>query len=319
MPSAQRKRRTPGRLKISAVKEAFDAYLTAERGLSAASKVSYWFTVRRFLAGCAGAQTTLDPAALEQTHVTEFLVRHASEVSTRTLQTMASALRSFLRFLFRQGWTAMDLSTSVVAARSWRHAGLPRYLAADDVERLVHSCDLSTPIGRRDHAILLLLARLGLRATEVVALTLDDVDWRAGEILVRGKGKFHDRLPLPNDVGAALAAYLRLDRSRVATTRRFFLRLTGASQAFVDGQAINGVLGRALARTEVRMPAKWIGSHVFRHSLATTMIRRGASLSEIGDVLRHRSADTTTIYAKVDLNGLRSIAKPWPVATEGRR
>lgn len=319
MASVQRKRRTPGELKLSALKEAFDAYLTTERGLSAASRISYWFVVRRFLARCAGEQTTVDPSTFGPTHVTEFLVRHAAGVGTRTLQTMVSALRSFLRFLFRRGWTAMDLSASAIAARGFRHAGLPRYLAVDDVERLVRSCDLSTPIGRRDHAILLLLARLGLRATEVVALTLDDVDWRAGEILVRGKRKFHDRLPLPNDVGTALAAYLRLDRSRAATTRRFFLRLTGASQAFVDGQAINGVLGRALARTGVRMPAKWIGSHVLRHSLATAMIRRGASLREIGDVLRHRSADSTTIYAKLDVDGLRSIAKPWPLATEDRR
>ncbi len=319
MGSGERKRKTPGRLTISAMKEAFEAYLTAERGLSVASRISYWFTVRRFLAGCAGAQKTVDPAEFKPSDVTKFLVRHASQVSTRTLQTMASSLRSFLRFLFRQGWTSMDLTTTAIGARSFREAGLPRYLAADEVERLVHSCDLGTPIGRRDHGILLLLARLGLRATEVVALTLDDVDWRAGEILVRGKGKFHDRLPLPNDVGAALATYLRLDRSRVAMTRRFFLRLTGSAQPFVDGQAINGVLGRALARTGVRMPARWIGSHVLRHSLATTMIRRGASLREIGEVLRHRSADTTTLYAKVDLHGLRSIAKPWPLSTEGRR
>jgi len=310
------KRRTPGGLDISAVKEAFDAFLTGERGLSAASKVSYWFVVRRFLAGCQADQMRVDPAALGPTQVTAFLVRHAAEVSARTLQTMASALRSFLRFLFRRGWTATDLSSSVLSPRSWRDASLPRYLPADDVERLVQSCDLSTRIGRRDHAILLLLARLGLRATEIIALCLDDIDWRAGEILVRGKGCFHDRLPLPRDVGAAVAAYLRRDRQ--GPTRRVFVRVIGRPVPFTDGQAVNYVLRRALERTGVRMPARWVGSHVFRHSLATTMIRRGASLREIGDVLRHRSADTTTIYAKLDIEGLRSIAKPWPMATEDR-
>ena len=245
-------RKASGGQKVLAVKEAFDKYLREERGLSAATRVSYWFVMRRLL---GVDQATFDPAALGPMHVPEYLLGHAAKVSTRTLQTMASALRSFLRFLFRQGWTVMDFSASVIAARSWRHAGLPRYLGADDVERLVNSCDLGTPIGRRDHAILLLLARLGLRAPEVLALTLDDLDWRAGELLVCGKGKLHERLPLPNDVGAALAAYLRLDRSRAATTRHVFLRLTGACQALVGGDAINDVLRRALARTGVRMPA----------------------------------------------------------------
>jgi site-specific recombinase XerD len=292
MPNRHRRRRTAGPLEVSTVKAAFDAYLTEERGLSIASKVSYWFIVKRFLTGCGSALPTFDPGAVGPTQVTEFLVRHAAEVSTRTLQTMASGLRSFLRFLFRRGWTATDLSSSVLAARSWRHAALPRYLGTEDVERLVRSCDLSTPIGRRDHAILLLLARVGLRATEVVALCLDDVDWRAGEILVRGKGHFYDRLPLPHDVGAALAAYLRHDRR--GPTRRIFVRAVGTPGPFTDGQAVNEVLKRALVRTGVRMPAKWIGSHVLRHSLATTMIRRGASLGEIGDVLRRRCICTRT-------------------------
>jgi site-specific recombinase XerD len=311
------RRRTVGPLDISRVRTAFDGYLTEERALSKASKVSYWFITRRFLTELRRSRRGFDPAALRPSHITAYLMRHAAEVSTRRLQTMASGLRSFLRFLFRQGWTEADLSTSVLTARSWRHAALPRYLAPDDVERLVQSCDLSTAIGRRDHAILLLLARLGLRATEVVALGLDDVDWRAGEVLIRGKGLVLDRLPLPRDVGAALAKYLRHDRR--GPTRRVFVRTAGEAVPFVDGQPINDVLKRALARTGVRMPAKWVGSHVFRHSLATTMIRRGASLREIGDVLRHRSVNTTTIYAKLDVEALRSIAKPWPLVVGGRR
>jgi integrase/recombinase XerD len=316
MSHLRSKGRTAGAIGISEVQAAFDEYLTEERALSEATRISYWFIVRRFLAERRNAGRGFDPAALRPVHVTEYLARHAATVSTRALQTMASGLRSFFRFLFRRGWRVTDLSTSVLTPRSWRHADLPRYLAPDDVERLVRSCDLSTPIGRRDHAILLLLARLGLRATEIVALSLDDVDWRTGEILVRGKGRFFDRLPLPRDVGAALARYLRQDRR--GPTRSVFVRSVGIPAPFVDGQAVNDVLKRAMARTGVRLPSKWIGSHVFRHSLATAMIRRGASLREIGDVLRHRSTDTTTIYAKVDVDALRSIAKPWPSAAGDR-
>jgi integrase/recombinase XerD len=255
--------------------------------------------------------TALDLGALGGKQISRYVVREANKTRGRTIQVTTAALRSFLRFLFLRGWTSADLGCSVPTVRDRRAATLPRYLPADQVERLLSSCDCQTPIGRRDHAILLLLARRGLRGPEIVALRLDDLDWRAGEIVVRGKGHIIDRLPLPQEVGQAIAMYLRRDRR--AETRRLFVPIRNPGAGFKDGQAINEVVHRALRRTGLRMPTKWVGAHVLRHSLATTMLRRGASLAEIGQVLRHRSTNTTLIYAKVDIDGLRSIARAWPV------
>lgn len=291
----------------------YEGYLIRERGLAAKTRARYLWIVRRFL-GQSSGQHPVDLSTIGAEQLWAFMMEEARSSGTKTLQVTTTALRSFLRFLFRQGLIATDLAGSVPAARSWKQADLPRYLPTDQVERLLESCDCTTSIGRRDHAILLLLARLGLRANEVVALTLDDIDWRAGEILVRGKGYIHDRLPLPNDVGEALAAYLRQDRR--GETRRLFIRSKGPQDGFKDGEAINEVLKRALRRTGLHTPAKGIGSHLLRHSLATSMLRRGASLREIGAVLRHRSANTTVIYAKVDIEGLRSIALPWPLEVQ---
>ena len=164
--------------------------------------------------------------------------------------------------------------------------------------------------------MLLMMARLGLRAPEVIAIQLDDVDWRAGELLVRGKGQRHDRLPVPPDVGEAIAAYIR--QERVSGSRTLFVSLRAPNGPFKDGQVINTILQDAFAATGVTPPGPYVGSHVLRHSLATNMVRNGASLAEIGDMLRHRSRASTMIYAKLDIDGLRSIAKPWPVAGEAQ-
>ena len=174
---------------------------------------------------------------------------------------------------------------------------------------MLASCDQSTPVGRRDYAILLLLARLGLRAGEVVAMTLDDLDWEAGVVTVPGKGQRHERLPLPHDVGEALVNYLREDRP-VCATRRLFIRLKAPQSGFASAAAICDVVKRALKRADLDPPFK--GSHLLRHSLATEMLRRGASLEDIGQILRHRHPETTQIYAKVDLKALRALAPPWP-------
>lgn len=164
--------------------------------------------------------------------------------------------------------------------------------------------------------MLLLMARLGLRAPEVIAIRLDDIDWRAGELLVRGKGQRHDRLPIPADVGEAIAGYIRDER--VSASRMLFVSLRAPNGPFKDGQVINDILKDAFAATGVTPPGPYVGSHVLRHSLATNMVRNGASLAEIGDMLRHRSRASTMIYAKLDIDGLRSIAKPWPAAGEAR-
>ena len=159
--------------------------------------------------------------------------------------------------------------------------------------------------------MVLLLARLGLRAPEVIAIQIDDIDWRAGELLVRGKGQRQDRLPLPPDVGEALAEYIR--RDRVTTARALFVRDRAPRQPFVDGQVLNWILKAAFMKTGLKPPTKYLGSHILRHSLATSLVQRRASLAEIGDLLRHRSRASTMIYAKLDRDGLRSIAPSWPV------
>lgn len=193
---------------------------------------------------------------------------------------------------------------------------LPRYLRSEEIQRLIESVRTDDALGHRNYAMLLVMARLGLRAPEVVAIQLDDIDWRAGEILIRGKGKLHDRMPLPKDVGEALVDYIR--NGRAGVSRALFVSERGPHVPFKDGQIVNSVLREAFAKTGLRPPQKWVGSHLLRNSLATDMLRKGASLDEIGDVLRHRSRATTTIYAKYDLDALRSIARPWPVGGEAR-
>jgi site-specific recombinase XerD len=290
--------------------DAYATYLARERGLSGTTIARYVWIIHQFLKGDPGGPSgiadRLGPARIEA-----FVASERRRTSTRTAQTTTTALRSFLRFMFLSRQTPLDLSACVPRVPAWRQTTLPRYLAPDQVERLLRSCDRTTPIGRRDFAILLLLARLGLRGNEAAALRLDDIDWRAGELIVRGKGKLHDRLPLPHDVGEALAAYLH--GYRQSSSRQVFVRARAPRTGFKDPDAINEILHRAMGRAALQMPAKGIGSHLLRHSLATGMLRRGASLSEIGGVLRHRSINTTTIYAKVDVEGLRSIARPWPL------
>jgi len=185
-----------------------------------------------------------------------------------------------------------------------------------EVETLLAALPIDTPKGRRNYAMVLMLARLGLRAAEVVAIQLDDIDWRAGELMVRGKGLQHDRVPIPPDVGAAIAEYAR--RDRVTTSRALFVTERAPNGPFGDGQVLNAILKDAFARTGLKPPCKFVGSHVLRHSLATNLVRQGASLSEIGDMLRHRSRSSTMIYAKLDIEGLRSIAQPWPTAGDSR-
>ncbi len=204
---------------------------------------------------------------------------------------------------------AMDLASAIPGIANWRLTHLPKALTAEQVESLLLCCDQSTATGQRDHAILLLLARLGLRAGEVVAMTLDDIQWETGLLTVRGKGLRHETLPLPQDVGEALAHYLRYRRPQ-CTTRRVFIRLRAPHQGFTTSAAICNVVRRALARAGLNPACK--GAHLLRHSLATRMLSNGASLAEIGDILRHRQPQTTQIYAKVDVKALRTLAQPWP-------
>jgi integrase/recombinase XerD len=290
------------------IEEQYIAYLREERGLARATLINYLPLVDRFLLDRFG-RGPVRLSHLTARDVTRFVLRRAHTMSPRRAQLLVTALRSFLRFLFLCGETAMDLSLSVPTVADWRLATLPKFIAAEEVGRILDACDRRTATGRRDYAVLLLLARLGLRASEVVQLRLDDIDWGAGELTVHGKGARHDRLPMPADVGTALVQYLRGDRQCCAS-RRVFLCARAPHRGFAGPVAICTIVRRAIARAGVCTPSR--GAHLLRHSLATDLLRRGASLQEIGELLRHRSPDTTVLYAKVDLERLREVAQPWP-------
>lgn len=290
-----------------AIERDFARYLTQARGLTQATLDNYLPTARTFLLECFGkgplALNELDPK-----DITRFILSHSNRVSLKRAQLMASALRNFFRFLHQQGEIARDLATSVPKVANWRLSELPRFLEPEQVEGLLKGCHQDTPSGRRDYAILLLLARLGLRAGEVVHLELDDIDWERGEIRIRGKSVREDRLPIPQDVGEALTRYLLHGRPR-CPSRRVFIRLKAPRQGFTSSVAICDVVRRALARAGLPLTRK--GSHLLRHCLATQMLRGGATLLEIGEILRHQLPSTTEIYAKVDAAALRALALPW--------
>ena len=287
-------------------------HLRADRGLCERSIEVYSPFVRTFV---ATQRLPERGASLDASVVRAYLLGRIRNRSYPFAKLLVAALRSFLRFLFLDGVTAADLSTAVPPVRRWRFAALPPYLTPDEVEQVIAAADRSTPRGRRAFAILLLLARLGLRAGEVVALELDDVRWDVAELVVRGKGRLHEHLPLLEEVGEALASYLR-DRRSPSASRRVFLRICAPHVGLSGPTAVCKVARQALERAGLE-PAGRVGAHIFRHSLATRMIRRGAALEEISQVLRHRSIDTTRLYAKVDFEALRSVALPWPTVEAG--
>ena len=237
------------------------------------------------------------------------ILRQARTISPHAARCMGKALRSLLRFLHQRGDIATNLAASVPSVAKWSLAGLPKYLSPQQIELVLRKCEQDDPTVQRDRAILLLLARLGLRAAEIVHMTLDDIDWEAGELTIRGKGGRRDKLPLPKDVGQSLANYLKQLRPSCAC-RRVFIRSAAPHEGFADSAAVDIVVQRALRRAGISAPTR--GAHLFRHSLATQMLRNGASMSEIAKILRHQSESSTAIYAKVDLSTLRSIAQPWP-------
>lgn len=299
---------------LTALLTRYEDHLRRERGLADSTISGYLRIVGEF------ASERLDaggprPDSLCSGDVRDFLIARVRGLAPRRVQYMGTALRSFLRFLFLSAETATNLSLAVPMVRQWRLSHVPRHLDTRAVERLLRACNRSSATGRRDHAILLLFARLGLRASEVLTLELGDVNWRAGEIVVRGKGLVSDRLPLPPDVGEALALYLREDRPTSAS-RRVFLCRRAPHRGFAHPSTLSTIVARALKRAGLS-PATG-GAHLLRHSLATEMVRRGATLAEIGQVLRHRSPNTTEIYAKLDFDALREVAMPWPTARGAR-
>ena len=293
---------------LGRIEAGFTHYLVAERGLSAATVINYSPTVHRFLEERFGAGE-VELGELSAPDIHRFLLRQAPRVSRGRAKLMATALRSFFRFLRQRGDIRSDLAGAIPATTNWRLTGLPLSLGPEEVEALLDSCDQDTALGQRDYAILLLLARLGLRAGEVVALTLDDLDWDTGTLIVHGKGKRQERLPLTQDVGEAVANYLHGSRPHCAT-RRVFIRLQAPHCGFSSSVAIDDVVRRALERTGLDPEQK--GAHLLRHSLATRLLGSGASLEQIAQLLRHAHPQTTEIYAKVDLKALRLLAQPWP-------
>lgn len=288
--------------------ETFEAYLRHDRVLAEPTIAYYVPFVRGFLTGRFGkGRVTL--ARLGADDVVRFVQRQAARLHVKRAKQLTTALRSFLRYARYRGDIALDLAAAVPTVANWSMTSIPRAISADAVRQLLASVSRRTAVGRRDYAILLMLARLGLRASEVVRLGLDDVDWRAGQVSVRGKGGHRTALPLPADVGEAIAAYLRHGRPET-TCRQVFLRARAPIRGFLGPSAIASIVRQALVRAGVSAPTK--GAHQFRHALATQMLRHGASLAEIGEVLRHRSPETTKIYTKVDVETLRTLALPWP-------
>ena len=283
----------------------FRGWLDRERGLSPVSVRCYSKQSKAFLAGIGGAGVV---SGLDAGKVTAFMVDWTQDRNTWSAKAMVTSLRAFLRFAHATGRTAAPLAGAVPAVASWQMSSLPQGLKAAEIERLLAACDRETAVGLRDHAVLSLLARLGLRGAEAAGLQLGDIGWRAGEIAVTGKGSRTERLPLPAPAGEALAAWLEHgrpeceSRSVFVTVRRPYRPLTPES--------VRAVMGRACERAGLERR----GTHRFRHALATEMLRAGASLPEVGQVLRHRSMLSTSIYAKVDQNALRPLARQWPGA-----
>lgn len=282
--------------------ERYRAYLAGERGL-AASSVGYYLAEARLFVAVAGP----DLGGLTAAGVAGFVREQCGQRSTGTAKILVTALRALLRFLHVEGVIAEPLAAVVPAVAGWRGGALPRALGPDQVTGLLESCDQSSVTGRRDLAVLMLLARLGLRAAEVAALQLDDIGWRAGEVLIRGKGRREERLPLPADVGAAIAGYLRAGRAG-GQCRSVFLAVR-APFSGLSADAVKAIV-RYAGRRAGAAPAS---AHRLRHAAATQMLRAGAPLAGVGQVLRHRAASTTAIYARVDHDALRALALPWPV------
>ncbi|MDA8357497.1 MAG: tyrosine-type recombinase/integrase [Actinomycetota bacterium] len=284
--------------------EAYEAHLSKERGVVEAVVARWVQSAAAFLV--ANPALADGDRVLDASDVMAFCAQELPARSSSSAKELAAALRSFLRFLYVRGAIAAPLAQSIPPVASRRDATLPRGPSVQEIERLVASCDRRTRRGRRDRAILVLLARLGLRAGEVARLSLDDIDWRAGEIVVHGKGRRHDRLPLPDDVGKALVDYLHQSRPKSAS-REVFLRLI-APIGPLTPERITGVVHDACARAGVQQ----VGAHRLRHALATRMLGSGASLAEVGQVLRHSLALTTSLYAKVDVGQLAGLVRPWP-------
>ena len=301
-----------GTASVSGVLVEYGEWLDRQRGLAPITIDNYCGNVEQFL-GALPQPTQVSVSLLDAGTVTAFLVGYCRDRNTNSVESMARSVRSFLRFAHATGQTSVELWGAVPVSAAWHLASLPRSVPAADVERLLAVAGRwrLTATDRRDYAILLLLARLGLRRGEVAGLGLDDIDWRAGELTVVGKGDRVERLPLPAGPGEAIAAWL-VDGRPECQTRSVFTTLRPPGRPLSSG-AIGHIVGSACQAAGLDR----IGAHRLRHTLATAMLRAGAPLSEVGQVLRHRSVRSTAIYAKVDEVALRPLARRWPGSAPG--
>ena len=301
----------PGTVEV--VLRRYSGYLVGERALTAGTARGYVDCVRPFVAARVRGDV-VDLATISAGEVTGFVLAACPGRAVGSAKLIVCALRSFLRWLQLTGQMPMSLADAVPGVAGWKLSNLPKALEPDQLRSLLTACDRGTPTGRRDYAVLLLLSRLGLRAGEVARLGLGDIDWRHGEIAVVGKGNRSERLPLPADVGAAITAYLRRGRPDTAIGRSVFVRVHAPHRALTTG-GVSEVVFDAAQRAGLGK----VHAHRLRHTAATAMLRAGSPLPEIGQVLRHRSALSTAIYAKVDRDALAVLARPWPLASEGSR
>lgn len=286
----------------------YEQYLFEMRNLAKATILNYVPFVLRFLKYYFGDKS-VELSRLCARDIVKFVQYQAPLLHRKCAKLMTCALRSFLTYGRYRGQIMLDLAAAVPVVPNWSMSSIPRAISPEHVEQLLASIDQSTTVGCRDYAILLLLARLGLRSCEVVSLELDDIDWNAGTLTVLGKSNRRNEFPLPLEVGSAIAAYLHDGRPQ-SNNRRVFLRTKAPIRGFLGSNAISSIVRHSLKRAGINAPT--CGAHQFRHGLATEMLRQGASLGEIGDVLGHSHPQTTMIYTKVDLEALRTLALPWP-------
>jgi site-specific recombinase XerD len=284
---------------------AFHQWMRQQRGTTDATLYNYKLSIRELLESSGE-----DPRQFNAQSLRRFVLERSQQWGWAAAKKCTTALRMFLRFLIAEGRCPVGLDASIPQLAHWRLSSLPRYLQPDQVERLLASCDRALPVGKRDRAILLLLARLGLRAGDIVQLRLSDIDWKDAWIQVSGKGKRQTRLPLTQEIGDAIVDYLQ-HRRAPSDGDRLFTRSRPPFRPLRSHCAVSVIVDRALRRAGVTRPSRGV-AHLLRHSAATSMLRQGASLQEIATILRHRSIETTQIYAKVDVETLRLIAQPWP-------
>jgi integrase/recombinase XerD len=285
--------------------QSFCQWMRERRGTSERTLYNYGLPIRELI-----RRLGEDPSKFDAQRLRKFVLNQSRHTGWTVAKRCTTALRMFLRFLIAEGRCRAGLLGAIPTLAHWRLSSLPRYLPPEAVERVIDSCDVSSPVGKRDRAVLLLLARLGLRAGDIVQMLLQDIDWKGAWIHVSGKNRRQTRLPLTQEVGDAIVSYVQKGRPR-SHTETLFLRSRAPFRGLRDHAAVSMIVATAFRRAGIKRPGRG-AAHLLRHSVASSMLRQGASLQQIAALLRHRSVETTQIYAKIDVTALQQIAQPWP-------